>query len=240
MRKVFIGIVTLFLASEALYAQQHEGVVFAIKEVTLQSPVLQEIITDVLVKEGSEVKKGDVVVELRKEREELDVKLSEKLIQLKQFIARGHHKLFKDEMGSEEKALEAKTELELAVLQLEAKRIALAEKTVRAPLDGIVVKKYKDAGESVAREDKLVDIVNIDQVEVRFIRLPPALRPALKPGATVKVKVTELGNAEFSGKITFVDPRIDPASNTLQAWVEIENKDHQIKPGMRVQAEFGK
>src|SRR5688500_10874300 len=195
---------SLMFAMSALLAlaETHQGVVFSIKQVGVSSPVLQEIMTAMLVKEGTEVKEGDVIVELRKEREELDVRLSEKLIQLKQFIAKGQEKLFKEEMGSEEKALEARTDLELARLQLEAKKVALHEKTIRSPLSGIVVKKYKEPGESVAREEKLVDIVNIDQVNVRFY-LPPNLRKTLKEGEAVRVKIGDLEGAEFPGKVTF-------------------------------------
>jgi membrane fusion protein, multidrug efflux system len=239
MRRNILAFILLAFGAASGGAETFQGVVSPIKSVSVSSPVLQEIITDVVVKEGATVKESDVIVELRKEREELDVKLSDKLIELKRFIARGQEKLFKEEMGSEEKALEARTDLELAQLQLEAKKVALREKTIRAPLSGIVVKKYKESGESVAREEKLVDIVNIDQVFVRFY-LPPNLRKTLKEQEKVSVKIGDLEGAEFSGIVTFVDPRNDAASGLVQVKVEIENKDHRIKPGMKGSAEFGK
>ena len=83
--------------------------------------------------------------------------MSEKMIDFKKFIARGHERLFKEQMGSEEKALEAKTDVELSLLKLDANKIALREKTVLSPLSGTVVKKYKESGESISREEKLVD-----------------------------------------------------------------------------------
>ena len=219
------------------WAESFQGVVFPNKQASVSSPALQEIIIKVHVREGDVVKEGDVIVELRREREELDVKLSEKLIDLKKFIARGKQRLYKEEMGSEEQALEAKTDLELAQLQLEAKKIALREKTVLAPLSGTVVKKYKEAGETVAREEKLVDIVNLDKVNVRFY-LKPELRPTLKKDAQVQVKVPQLNAATFPGKITFIDPRNDATSGLVQVWVEIDNRDFKIAPGMNGLAEF--
>ena len=239
MRKNVLALFLLAIGAASAHAEMLQGVIFPIKSVGVSSPVLQEIITDVLVKEGTTVKEGQIIVELRKEREELDVRLSEKLIDLKRFIARGQEKLFKEQMGSEEKALEAKTDLELAQLQMEAKKVALQEKTIRAPLDGIVVKKYKEPGESVAREEKLVDIVNIDQVNARFY-LPPNLRKSVKEQEVVPVKIGDLDGVEFKGKITYIDPRNDAASGLVQVWVEIENKEHRIKPGMKGSAEFGK
>jgi membrane fusion protein, multidrug efflux system len=233
-----LAFTALTLAATALAAPV-QGTIIPFKTVSVSSPVLQEVITDVLVEESSVVKEGDVVVQLRNEREALDVKISEKLIELKTFVARGQERLFKEQMGSEEKALEAKTDLELARLQLEAKKVALNEKTIRAPLSGIVVKKHKERGEAVDRVEKLVDIINIDQVYAQFF-LAPAQRSAVKQGQTVKVKVADADGAEFDGKITFVDPRNDAASGLVRVKVLIENSGHRIKPGMQGAAEFGK
>lgn len=239
MKKHFIALATLTMSVIPAMAESHQGVVSPIKQVSVSSPVIQDIITKIHVREGDTVKEGDVLVELRKEREELDVKLSEKQIELKKFIARGQQRLFKEEMGSEEKALEARTDLELSQVMLEAKRIALHEKTIYSPLSGRVVKKYKEVGEAINREDKLVDIINIDKVNVRFY-LPPNLRRNVKENDAVQVKIADLDGDTFTGKITFVDPRNDAASGLVQVWVEIENRDFKIAPGMKGLADFGK
>jgi membrane fusion protein (multidrug efflux system) len=239
MKTYFIAAVTFAVTVVASLAETVDGLIIPIKQVSVSSPVLQDIIAKMAVKEGDTVKEGDLIVQLRNEREALDVQLSEKLIELKKFIARGHEKLYKEEMGSEEKALEAKTDLELAQLQLEAKKINLREKTILAPLSGRVVKKYKETGESVSREEKLVDIINLDTVNVRFY-LPPNLRPTLKEQAPVQVKIPDLNGEAFQGKITFIDPRNDAASGKVLIHVEIDNRDNKIAPGMKATAEFGK
>jgi RND family efflux transporter MFP subunit len=236
LRSRLLALFTLTLASGA-HADPAQGVVFPIKQVSVYSPVLQEIITKVFVEEGAEVKEGDLVVQLRNEREQLDVKLSEKLIELKRFIALGQEKLYNEKMGSEEKALEAKTDLELAILQKTAKEVALNEKAVRAPLSGVIVKKYKETGEAVDRTEKLLDIVNFDQVYTQFY-LRPELRKSLKQDAAVRVKVPDLEGLEFEGKISFIDPRNDAASGLVRVKVQIENRDHRIKPGMKASADF--
>jgi membrane fusion protein, multidrug efflux system len=239
MKRFFLLAALCAVSAVSGLAETFQGLVIPIRQVSVSSPVLQDIITKMLVKEGDTVKEGDVIVQLRNEREALDVRLSEKLIDLKKFIARGQQKLYKEEMGSEEKALEAKTDLELAQLQLEAKKIALREKTIVAPLSGRVVKKYKEGGESVSREEKLVDIINLEKVNVRFY-LPPALRLTLKEQAPVQVKIADLNNEAFQGKITFIDPRNDAASGLILIWVEIDNRDFRIAPGMKGLADFGK
>ncbi len=231
--------IALLATAAALHAEPVQGVVSPNKQISISSPVMQEIITEMLVEEGTEVREGQIVAQLRNDREKLDVRLSEKLIELKQFVARGQERLFNEKMGSEEKALEARTDLELARLQLDSKRIALAEKTVRTPLGGIVVKKYKEPGESVDRAEKLLDIVNIDQIYVQFY-LKPELRKTLLQDAPIRVRILDLEGKDFDGKITFVDPRNDAASGLVRVKVKVENADHRIKPGMKGSADFGK
>ena len=115
---------------------------------------------------------------------------------------------FKERIGSRDKMLEEKANLELAqILNREAK-VALNEKTIRAPMSGIVVRKYKEAGESADRVEKLIDLVNIDEVYVRFY-LDQKFIETVKLDQSVKVRFPLLGNAEFTGKVTFIDPRIE-------------------------------
>jgi RND family efflux transporter MFP subunit len=177
-------------------------------------------------------------VKLRSEKEKLEVEEAEKRIELSDFSAKGHQALLAEKMGSKTDALKAQTELALARISREAAQVRLDEKTVRSPLSGIVVKKHKEAGESVDRVEKLVDIVNIDQVYAQFY-LDPKLWTALKIGQAAAVKFSVLGNAEVRGTIAFIDPRIDAGSNRFRVKVLLENKDHQIKAGMRCTANFG-
>jgi multidrug efflux pump subunit AcrA (membrane-fusion protein) len=64
------------------------------------------------------------------------------------------------------------------------------------------------------------------------------LRKTLKNDAPTTVKVLDLDGAQFQGKITFIDPRNE--AGTVRVKVLVENKEHRVKPGMRVEAEFAK
>lgn len=222
-----------------LFAEPVAGLIYPAATVQVSSPVPMEIIKEMMVDEGSKVTKDQVLVQLRDDREKMDVRISEKAIELKQFIARGHERLFKEKMGSEEKALEARTDLELTKIQFEAKQLALAEKTIKSPINGIVVKRHKQTGEMATQQTPLLDIIDIDTVDATFY-IAPAARQSVQEGKTVRVKVTDLGDREFDGKVSFIDPRNDAGSGLVRVKVKIENKDHLIKSGMKCLAEFGK
>ena len=230
---------TLLLALASVRADEKQGIVIPFKTVSVSSPVLQEVIDSVLVDEGAEVTEGQPIVQLRAEKESLEVERTQKLIELSTFKAEGAQTLFKEKMGSKEKWLEEQAQLALSKILHRAAETMLKEKTVRAPLAGVVVKKYKEAGESVDRAEKLMDIVNIDQVYVQFY-LDPALMETTKEGQEVRIKFPVINNAEFTGKITFVDPRIDAGSGFFRVKVLLENKARIVKAGMRATADFGK
>lgn len=237
--KLFLVALASFSQLLPAQADEVQGVVQAVKQVSVSSPVLQEVIRDVMVKEGDTVKEGQPIVQLENAKEELAVQEGERLVENAQFVAKGMQALADDKMGSKEQALKAQTELQLAKIRLAAAQVALKEKTVRAPLNGIVVKKHKEAGESVDRAEKLIDIVNIDQVYVQFY-VNPKLLPDLKEGNEVTVRFAEPINAKFPSKIDFIAPNIDASSGLLRVKVLIENPEHVIKAGLKGIATFGK
>jgi RND family efflux transporter MFP subunit len=228
------------LHSAFCIAEDTQGIVLPFKKVSVSSPVLQEVVENVLVEEGDSVTEGQVLVTLRSDREKLEVEEADKRIELLAFTAKGHQQLLTEKIGSKDAALKSGTELELAKIAREAATVRLGEKTVKSPLSGIVVKKYKENGESVDRVEKLVDIVNIDQVYVQFY-LDPKMWTAVKTDQPVTVKFPVIGaGLEVRGKISFIDPQIDAGANLFRVKVLLDNKDHQIKAGMRGTADFGK
>lgn len=237
MRRLVL--ISLLAFAVSAWADDTQGIVIPLKQVSVSSPVLQEVIDHVLVEEGDAVKENQILIELRREKEELEVRQAQEVVEQKRFTAEGAQKLFNEKIGSKEAAMEKQTELELAKIQLAAAEVRLKEKTIRAPLSGIVVKKYKEAGESVDRVEKLVDVVNLDQVYVQFY-LDPKLMQTMKQDLEVPVRFPVIGAQEFTGKISFIDPRIDAGSGLFRVKVLIDNADHKIKAGMRGNADFAK
>ncbi|MGV3533517.1 MAG: efflux RND transporter periplasmic adaptor subunit [Chthoniobacteraceae bacterium] len=225
------------LSPALLHAEEVQGLVQAVKQVSVASPVLQEVIKEVLVEEGDVVKEGDVLVQLQNAKEELMVQEAERIVENAEFVAKGAEALHKDKMGSREQMLKAQTELALAKIRLPLAKVALEEKTIRSTLNGIVVQKHKEAGESVDRVEKLIDIVNIDQVYVQFY-LPPKYLETLQEGQEVTVRFTEPVNAKFPAKVDFIAPNIDAGSGLFRVKLLIDNPEHVIKAGMKGLADF--
>lgn len=234
--------ISLCLAALSLArADETQGLVIPFEQVTVSSPVLQDIIKEINVKEGDEVSKGQVLAQLMNDKERLEAQKYEKLIERAEFQYKGMETLAKEKMASREAALEKLTDLELAKIQYKLAQTMLEEKTIRSPLAGIVVKKYKEPGEAVDRVDKLFDIVNIDKVYVQ-VYLDPKLMDKITPGAKVPVRFPALrgGPQTDMATVAFVDPRIDAASGLFRVKLVLDNPGHDIKAGMRGQVDFTK
>ena len=125
-------------------SQDIQGLVLPFKSVSIASPVLQEVIAKVLVEEGDVVKDGDVLVELRNEKEALEVRQYEQLVKQRKFTAEGAMKLFNERSAARKRRWRKRPEWELAKIQLQQAQVRLEEKTIRSPLSGIVVKTQRN------------------------------------------------------------------------------------------------
>ena len=234
-------ILFLALVATGARAEESQGLVIPFKQVSVSSPVLQDIIAEIYVDEGDEVKKGQPLAKLFSDKEELEVQQYSKLIERRQFEASGMQELLKEKMASKDAALEKQTDLELAKIQHKLALVQLNEKTIRAPLSGIVVKKYKEVGEGVDRVEKMFDIVNIDQVYIQFY-LDPKLMETIQTDMKLPVHFPTLPKAahDYVATVAFIDPRIDAASGLFRVKLLLDNPNHEIKAGMRAQADFSK
>lgn len=137
-----------------------------------------------------------------------------------------------DEMKNE--AIE-KRKLDTADLALAQQ--ALDEHTIRAPFDGIVIERIKGPGESVRANEAVVRLGNLDKLRAwAYIPLEYAYR--VKEGQIVELQ-QRLGGApiekkRFRGKITFVDPQIQPiAEVAVRIYAEFDNPEHELRPGAK-------
>jgi membrane fusion protein, multidrug efflux system len=213
-----------------------EGITQPRTEVRVSSPV-QEIVAQVMVEEGAVVKQGDTLARLVDDIEKAELQRQEKVLEKRQFDYKAVANLAAEKIASQEKELEARVEMEMAAIDLDIARRKLEEKTIRAPVGGIVVRRYKEPGESVDRVEPMFELVNIDQLYLQF-HLPLESAMALEPGREITFRQKASGSGEYVAKVEFVNPAADPASGLVRVRLLFNNPGHAVKAGARVQAEF--
>jgi len=110
---------------------------------------------------------------------------------------------------------------------------ALERREIRSPIDGTVLHVRRHVGEWIEPGEPCLRIVRLDRFRVEgFLPARFALQLSLAAKAQVSVRVDDDKQVECEGIVTFISPEIDPVNNEVRIWVEIENVDHQFRPGM--------
>lgn len=209
-----------------------DGIILPFKEVVVAAPV-QSTIDSIAFKEGDRIKAGDTLAQLYARIEELDMLRAKAALEKREFDFKSSNNLFAEKIISEDEALKNKIELELARLQYEQAAELFNQRTVRAPISGLVVEKLREVGESVTATQPMFRLVDISQVYVMFYVRAEDLSK-LKLEDDVEIATTLSGTTHrLRGKVDFIDPRVDAASGLLRVKVLAANPDDAIKPGLR-------
>jgi RND family efflux transporter MFP subunit len=138
--------------------------------------------------------------------------------------------------------LEAQERILLDEAELNLAKQAYLEHTIVAPFDGIIIERIKNPGESVRANEPVVKLGNLSKLRVwGYIPLEYAYR--VKEGQVVEFQPRLVGERHvplpieqkrFRGKVTFVDPQIQPIAETaVRVYTEFENKDFELRPGLK-------
>lgn len=102
---------------------------------------------------------------------------------------------------------------------------------ILADVSGIVLERRVNLGDYLMRGMPLYDIVDLSRVWVLFDVYESDM-PWVKVGSEVTFSVQSLPGEEFTRKITFIDPVINPQTRVATARVEMHNPGGQLKPEM--------
>ncbi len=139
---------------------------------------------------------------------------------------------------------EAEEQRAVNVAELNLAKQLLSEHTIRAPFDGIIVKRMKNPQESVRANEAVVELANLSKLGVSaYVPLKYAYR--VKEGQVVEIqpRLSTAGEDQlpvekkrFRGKVTFVDPQIQAeVGEEVRIRAEFENPTLELRPGLRVQ-----
>ena len=217
-------------------------------------------VASIHVAEGDSISKNQILLELEKKTEELEVERRRLVLEDKSelTVAAAQVLTLKMDFDSTKKLFEATGSISkeaLAAKEMEYKKAIgtqdlmeatekrqgvelllgkelLRQKTIRSPLKGRVVELFMDVGEGCKPQDPLIRIVDISKFYFEA-------NVEAEQGERMKVNDTAeiaLGSRQkpmrLSGRLSFVSPIVDPGSGLVRIRVLCENSGEQIKPGM--------
>lgn len=224
--------ILLLTGASGLTAATVDALVKPYREVSVSTAV-PGMLESLTVREGARVDSGTTLAQLESSSERIEVERLAKILEKRRFDDEGTKRLYEQDVVSEDEAVEMRIEREIAELQLRRAEAELARRTLRAPLSGFVVNLEAEAGEWVEPGDLVFEIVNIDQVFAEVLVTPEEARN-VEVGSDVEVDFPVLREGQArTGKVDFIDPRVDASSGLMTIRVILPNADHAIRPGYR-------
>jgi RND family efflux transporter MFP subunit len=124
----------------------------------------------------------------------------------------------------------AKTAATQAKAALDLARRMVADATIRAPIAGIVSRRYLDQGAKASPAAPIFEIVDVKKVKAVVSVLESDLgKLSLRDKASVQVDaLTE----PVSGEVSLISPIIEPAKRSAKVEIMIDNESMDLRPGM--------
>lgn len=202
------------------------------KQNVLIYPEMPGILTNVNVKEGQRVSKGELLATID------DGGLSQQITQLEiqEQLAKTTYerqeRLWKQKIGSEIQFLQAKATYEGQVNTVKQLKRQQAKSLIKAPFSGIIDDVMKEAGSVVApgQGAEIFRIVNLNNMYIQA-EVPENYIKNITAGKKVEIYFPVLAK-EVTEKIRQVSNFINPANRTFNIEVGVGNKDKSIKPNL--------
>lgn len=110
---------------------------------------------------------------------------------------------------------------------------ALDEFPILANVSGTVTKKMVNLGDYIKQGEAIYEVADLSKVWILFDVYESELA-WIKKGASVSYTIQSIPGKSFKGKVTYIDPVIDPKTRVAKARIEIINRDFLLKPEMFV------
>ena len=100
-----------------------------------------------------------------------------------------------------------------------------------APIGGVVVKKNVVQGQYVTEGQAMFELADLSTVWVKAHVYEDQIG-LVRVGQSVEATVQADPSRRFAGQVAFIQPRVDPATRTIEVRYDLDNHDQGLRPGM--------
>jgi membrane fusion protein, multidrug efflux system len=131
------------------------------------------------------------------------------------------------------RAAQAQAAEDAARAQIGVLAVRLGETRIPSPLAGVVVQRRLDPGALVGPPGGgvILTVARVDVLRV-FISVNEREIAGLAVGQSAHVELDALPGRSFQGQVVRLAPTLDPATRTLDAEVQLDNREGLLRPGM--------
>jgi membrane fusion protein (multidrug efflux system) len=197
------------------------------------SPEVSGLVESVRIAEGQVVREGAVIVKMNTDFVEKDIQILQqqvaqveiKLENTRRNLNR-YETLLKENVTSEkvyedqsDSLRELEVQKQILVKQIEKKQLELEKSAIRAPFDGMVLKKHGNRGEWITPGDPVCVLAALDSTMVT-VAVSEKLVRFVHPGQILSLRIPALQKS-IDGEISALVPVADPKSKTFLVKVAV-------------------
>ncbi|MEE9288214.1 MAG: efflux RND transporter periplasmic adaptor subunit [Bacteroidota bacterium] len=211
------------------------GTVLANEEVELNTEISGKI-EHIMFKEGGRVQKGELLLKIN------DAELQAQLLKLDfqerlaEDIEQRRKKLLENNLISPEDHEIALNELNSIKAEIQLVKARIDKTEIRAPFDGTVGLRYVSEGSYVSTDTRIANFQDAKHVKIDF-SIPEKYANSARKGQLIHFMIAG-SDERYAGKIYAIEPKIDPATRTLQLRAISPNKDGKVIPGAFAEVEL--
>ncbi|MFV0593069.1 MAG: efflux RND transporter periplasmic adaptor subunit [Draconibacterium sp.] len=194
------------------------------------SPESSGVIKEVLVKEGQQVSKGQLMAKLNTDMLERSIDELQVQLDLANTNYERQKNLWDQNIGSEMQYLQAKNNKESLETRIQSLKTQMELAEIKAPSDGVVDIIYQKKGNIGSPQIPFAKVVDISHIKI-YGDISESYITKVHRGDSVKINFPAL-NYAMRATIDQVGNTVDPASRTFRVRINIDNPRKLIKPNL--------
>jgi RND family efflux transporter, MFP subunit len=195
------------------------------------------VVQRIAFESGQRVRKGDLLVQLNTANELAQLNALEAAARLAATQRDRWRELGGQKLVSQAEVDERTSDAAQTRAQAEAQRALIAQKTIRAPFDGVLGIRKVNLGQYLNPGDPIVGLQALDPIHADFT-LPEQRMNQVAPGTKVRVTVDALPGQEFEATITAVEPAVETSTRNFPVRATLANPEGVLRPGTFARVRF--
>jgi membrane fusion protein (multidrug efflux system) len=196
-------------------------------------PEMSGCVKEVVAKEGTHVKRGDVIIKLDDSQAQAELALRQAKFQLTEVELKRQKQMQSGGTGVGKDYDKAVAENGMAKAEVALATANLQKTEIRAPFDGVIGLIDVGVGAFVHQQQSqgLVTLVDQSLISVKF-GVSGKYVNDVGVGQTVELRVESSKGKVFKGTVDAVDSHVDSATNNISLRALVPNEDGLLKAGL--------
>ena len=194
------------------------------------SPESSGIIKEVLIREGQQVTKGQILGRLNTDVLERSIDELQVQLDLATTSYQRQKNLWDQNIGSEMQYLQAKNSKESLEKRIEGLKTQMELAEIKSPANGVVDILYQEKGQMGSPQIPFAKVINIEKIKI-YGDVSESYLAKIHKNDEVRVRFPAL-NREVKARIDQIGNTIDPNNRTFRIRINMDNRDKTIKPNL--------